>query len=276
LRDNARQSREDVMQAERIVITGSTRGLGINLAREFLARGCRVMISGRKKGDVDAAVRLLSEKYPGTTVRGCACDVADPAQSEALWKAVAAELGGVDHWICNAGIGQPMRPIWELPLAQMDAVVRTDLLGPLYGARAAMPGLRAQGSGAIWFMEGLGSDGRIIGGMSVYGAAKRAVRYAAHALAVEAHGSGILVGTLSPGIMATDFIKAQAEEGTPAERESRKKLYNILADKPETVARFLVPRILAARKNGTHIAWLTGRKAMFRFMTAGLARRKVL
>jgi hypothetical protein len=66
------------------------------------------------------------------------------------------------------------------------------------------------------------------------------------------------------------------EEGTPAERESRKRLYNILADRPETVARFLVPRILAARKNGAHIEWLTSRKAMFRFMTSGLARRKLL
>jgi NAD(P)-dependent dehydrogenase (short-subunit alcohol dehydrogenase family) len=265
-----------VQKEERVVITGSTRGLGLNLAREFLAHGCRVMISGRKRSDVDAAMRFLTEERQGAFVCGFPCEVGDPAQSEALWKAAAAELGGVDHWICNAGIGQPMRPVWELPIAEMDAVVRTDLLGTLYGARAAMPGLRAQGSGAIWFMEGLGSDGRIIGGMTVYGAAKRAVRYAAHALAVEARGSGVLVGTLSPGIMITDFIRAQVDDGTPAERESRKKVYNILADKPETVARFLVPRILAARKNGTHIAWLTGRKAMFRFMTAGFARRKVL
>ena len=246
------------------------------LAREFLARGCRVMISGRKRSDVDATVGFLAEEHPGGLVQGFPCDVGDPGQSEALWKSAAAQLGGVDHWICNAGIGQPMRPIWDLPLSEMDAVVKTDLLGTLYGVRAAMPGLRAQGSGAIWFMEGLGSDGRIIGGMSVYGAAKRAVRYAAHALAVEARGSGVIVGTLSPGIMVTDFIKAQAEEGTPAERESRRKLYNILADKPETVAGFLAPRILAARKNGTHIAWLTGRKAMFRFMTAGFARRKLM
>ena len=53
-------------------------------------------------------------------------------------------------------------------------------------------------------------------------------------------------------------------------------MFNILADTPETVAAFLVPRILAAKKSGTLIAWLTNAKIMFRFMTAGFTRRRVI
>ena len=262
--------------AARIVITGSTRGLGLCLAREFLARGCPVMVSGRTAEAVDAAIAGLRQEVPGAVVHGLACDVAACGQVDALWAAADTAMGGVDHWINNAGISQPLAPIWELDPAEMEKVIRTDLLGVLHGARAAMRGMARQGSGAIWFMEGHGSDGRIMKGLSVYGAAKRALRYVARALAVEARGTGVLVGALSPGIMITDFTMARLDRGDKAAWERTTKVFNILADRPETVAAFLAPRILASKKNGTLIAWLTGPKIMWRFMTAGIAHRKVI
>ena len=262
--------------AARIVITGSTRGLGLCLAREFLARGCAVMVSGRTREAVDAAVSRLHAQSPGARVHGFPCDTGSAAQVDSLWESASQVMGGVDHWINNAGISQPLAPVWELDPAEMEKVIRTDLLGVLHGARAAMRGMARQGSGAIWFMEGHGSDGRIMKGLSVYGAAKRALRYVARALAVEARGTGILVGALSPGIMITDFTMARLDRGDKAAWERTTKVFNILADRPETVAAFLAPRILAAKKNGTLIAWLTGPKIMWRFMTAGIARRKVI
>lgn len=264
------------MNTSRIVITGSTRGLGLRMAREFLARGCSVVVSGRMWSAVDATTHLLAEEYPAAHVRGFPCDTGAPAQVDALWAAAKGAMGGVDHWINNAGIGQPTVPIWELPPTEMEAIVRTDLLGVLYGARAAMRGMTAQGSGMIWFMEGHGSDGRIMKGLSVYGTAKRALRYAAHALAVEAERSGVRVGTLSPGIMVTDFTMNRIDRSDAAAWERTKKVFNVLADTPETVAAFFVPRILAATRNGTHIAWLTNAKIMLRFMTAGMKRRRVI
>ena len=264
------------MSTPRIVITGSTRGLGLRMAHEFLARGCSVMVSGRTGSAVDATTRLLAAQHEGSVVRGFPCDTGNPSQVDALWDAAVEALGGVDHWINNAGIGQPTVPIWELPPKDMEAIVRTDLLGILYGARTAMRGMKAQGAGAIWFMEGHGSNGRIMSGLSVYGTTKRALRYAADALAVEARGTGVLVGTLSPGIMITDFTMKQVDRNDTAAWEQTKKIFNILGDRPESVAAFLVPRILAAKKSGRHITWLTGGKIMFRFMTAGMARRRVI
>ena len=264
------------MDGTRIVITGSTRGLGLRMAREFLTRGCAVVVSGRAPAATAEAVEGLRRQFPAGRVEGFACDTGRIEQVESLWDSAAHAVGGVDHWINNAGIGQPTVPIWDLPAADMEAVIRTDLLGVLHGARVAMRGMAAQGSGAVWFMEGHGSDGRIMSGLSVYGAAKRAVRYVAHALAREAADTPVLVGTLSPGIMITDFTMKQLEHQDAESRERAKKAFNILADTPETVAAFLVPRILAARKTGTHIAWLTTGKIMARFMTAGLTRRKVM
>jgi NAD(P)-dependent dehydrogenase (short-subunit alcohol dehydrogenase family) len=271
-----------VTAAPRIVITGSTRGLGFQLAREFLRRSCTVVVSGRGTAAVDGAVAGLRAEFPKTKVHGIACDVADPAQVQALWNGAAAAMGGVDHWINNAGIGQPTSPIWDIEPSEAEAIVRTDLLGVLHGARVAMRGMTRQpvgpagARGAVWFMEGHGSDGRIMSGLSVYGATKRALRYVARALAVEAVGTGVLVGALSPGIMVTDFTLRRLDRRDPAAWARAKRVFNILADRPETVAAFLAPRILAARRNGSLVAWLTGRKIMARFLFAPILRRKVM
>jgi NAD(P)-dependent dehydrogenase (short-subunit alcohol dehydrogenase family) len=260
----------------RVVITGSTRGLGLCLAREFLSRGSAVMISGRTPESVELALAVLRNDFPKAKVNGFPCDVTDSAQGEALWKEAENRLGGVDHWILNAGIAQPPKLIWEMPPEATQSVIATDLVGPLYGCRPAMRGMALRGAGAIWFMEGHGSDGRIMSGLSIYGAAKRAIRYVAAALAVEAKGSGVLVGTLSPGIMITDFTMKQIDRKDAEARERTKKVFNILADRPETVAAFLVPRILATRRTGVRIAWLTTPKILYRFMTAGITKRKVI
>ena len=264
------------MANTRIVVTGSTRGLGLRMAREFLSRGCAVMVSGRTPKAVDSAVAQLKSEVPEGDVHGQPCDTRDCAQVEALWTSAVQVLGGVDHWINNAGIGQATASIWELPPEEIDSVIRTDVLGVFYGARVAMRGMAKAGKGMIWFMEGHGSDGRIMKGLSVYGAAKRALRYAANALAVEAKGTGILIGTLSPGIMLTDFTLSRLDRNDAEMWKRTKAVFNILADTPETVAAFLVPRILAANTNGTHIAWLTNAKIMMRFITARLTKRSVM
>jgi NAD(P)-dependent dehydrogenase (short-subunit alcohol dehydrogenase family) len=257
----------------RVVITGSTRGVGFCMAREFLKRGCAVVVSGRTQSAAKQAAAALSREVSGSVVHAVACDTGSYEQVQALWDQSAKLLGGVDHWINNAGIGQPTLPIWDVEPRLMDDVVRTDLLGVLYGARVAMRGMATQASGAIWFMEGHGSNGRIMKGLSVYGAAKHALRYVVRALTVEAKGTKALVGALSPGLMITDFTMKQIDRSDKEAWERTKRVFNILADKPETVAAFLVPRILACKKSGALIAWLTNRKILWRFMTAGLAKR---
>ena len=146
----------------------------------------------------------------------CAAERATPDQVQALWDGAVEALGGVDHWINNAGIAQPLVPVWDLEPGTMEAVVRTDLLGVLYGARVAMRGMSSQPretghpAGAIWFMEGHGSDGSVRRGMSVYGAAKRALRYTAKALSVEARGTGVLVGGIAVGGSGVDVCVGAA------------------------------------------------------------------
>jgi short-subunit dehydrogenase len=139
-----------------------------------------------------------------------------------------------------------------------------------------MAKMAQQGFGAIYNVEGYGSNDAMMTGLSLYGTAKRAVTYFTQALAKEAEEkqTGVIVGRLSPGIMITDFLTNAASCGSEIVLpEKTKKVYNILGDYPDVVAEFLVKGMLENTKNNVHLEWLTGGKAAWRFMTAGFNKR---
>jgi NAD(P)-dependent dehydrogenase (short-subunit alcohol dehydrogenase family) len=256
----------------RVVVTGSTRGIGAGLARELLRRGAKVVISGRSPDAVSSAVdQLIAEGFVADDVAGQACDITDPAQVQGLWDAAVAAFGGVDIWINNAGISPVRAPLWELDPAVVRDLVDTNLTGAITGCRVALAGMVAQGHGAVYVMEGLGSDGRMAPGFTVYGATKRAVRYVSKALSKEAAGTAVLVGAISPGIVLTELLLS---DDNPEGRARARKIYGILADTVETVTPFLADRVLANSRNGARIAWLTPGKVMVRFATAKIRPRR--
>lgn len=255
-----------------VVITGSTRGIGRGLAENFLERGCSVVISGRRQSDVDARVAELGERYGSDRVGGKACEVTDAEQLQALWDAAAAKFDRVDIWINNAGISLPRKPLHEQDPADLARVVDINLGGLLLANRVALAGMREQGSGQIWNMEGFGSGGQVQPGMCAYGATKRALSYVNKSLQKELKGTAVQVCTLSPGIVVTDLLVGDYDMASP-EWEKSKKIFNILGDTVETVTPYLVDGILKADKSGAKVAWLTGGKAFMRFMTAGFNKR---
>ena len=127
-------------------------------------------------------------------------------------------------------------------------------------------------------MEGLGSNNMIQARTILYGTTKHALTYFMRGLAKELEGTGVIAGRLSPGMMLTDFITTTPDGAAAAieSDESFRKLFNILADKPETVASFFVPRILKNTKNNVQISWLTGSKAAWRFLSATVRKRKLV
>jgi len=243
-----------------IVVTGGTRGIGRGIAKELIARGAQVVICGRSGVD-EAAAEL------GAT--GVVCDMTDRAQVENLWEKAAA-LGPVAHWVNNAGVSTASKPLAELPAEQLETVVNANLLGVLNGSAVAARHMLEQGSGTIWNMEGFGSDGRTMVGLTAYGATKRAVTYVTEGLAKELKGTPVKAAHLSPGMVVTDLLLKDYE---PEELEKVKKVFNILADKVETVTPFLAEGILKGVRNGGRVAWLTGPKIAFRFATAAFNKR---
>ena len=133
-----------------------------------------------------------------------------------------------------------------------------------------------QKQGAIYNVEGYGSNDAQMLGLSLYGTAKRGVTYFTEALAKECAvtNNNIVIGKLSPGIMITDFISnALANKEKIELSEKTKKVYNILGDYPDVVANYLVSKMIQNEKNNVKINWLPNWKAAWRFMTAGFNRR---
>jgi NAD(P)-dependent dehydrogenase (short-subunit alcohol dehydrogenase family) len=255
-----------------IVITGSTRGIGFGLADAFLDLGCAVVVSGRSSESVKKAFAELATRHEPDRVFGFPCDVRDYEQVQALWDAAKERFEIVDIWINNAGLAHPQTKFWEQPAERMEAVVGTNLLGAMYGAKAVIPGMLEQGFGSLYFMEGAGSDGRHIGGLTLYSSVNPSRLYLAEGLADETRGTPVLVGSIRPGMVITDMITRQFED-RPEELERVKGIFNIIADRVETVAPWLARKILENNKHGARITWLTRWKLMRRFLLAPFRKR---
>ena len=257
-----------------IVITGSTRGIGFGLSDAFLERGCSVAISGRSQEAVDRALAELGAKHSTERLFGHPCDVTDFDQVQALWDAATGHWGRVDIWMNNAGIAHAQMPLWKQDHVEVATIIETNILGSIYGAQVAMKGMLDQGSGSIYNMEGLGSGGRRVEGLTAYGTTKAALSYLTDALVDEVQGTPLLVGAIQPGMVATDMLTQQYRD-RPERWEEAKRIFNILADRPETVTPWIADRVLANTQNGVRIQWLTRGKILGRFLTARFSKREL-
>ena len=246
-----------------VVITGSTKGIGFGLAREFASRGHNVLICGRGRERLQESLRALTE-LKGRVV-GQKCDVADPDQQLALWNTAVAEFGSVDIWVNNAGLARTTWSIVDTPVDEVEAMVRTNMRGTIFGSTVAARGMTAQGRGRIFNVLGGGSDGEYFPGIAIYGTTKRGLDYFSRALAKELEDTGVIVGRVRPGMIITDAVLREAREDMESFQRSRKMMNN-LVDRIETVAPFLVDQMLAFNKNGGKIRWLTGGRIGWRML----------
>jgi NAD(P)-dependent dehydrogenase (short-subunit alcohol dehydrogenase family) len=268
------QSYDPAMDKKRVVITGSSRGIGKGLALEFLRRGHQVVVNGRSEASVSRALAALrTEVDAGDRLIGVAAEVDDYAQVQHLWDQAAATFGGVDIWINNAGISNSRNMIGDLDPQEIINVNRSNLLGTMFAAKIALIGMTAQGHGHIYNFEGLGSNGRVMPGLSLYGATKYAITYFTKCMIKETKGTGVKVGYLSPGIVLTHLSLEAIDKMPPDRIAETKRVFNILADRVETVTPWLVEKVLADRDHGSRIAWLTPPKAIWRFLRARFAKR---
>jgi len=259
-----------------VVITGSARGLGFEMAKVFRKNNTNVVISDLSMNKLEIASAKLLEIKSNGDIGICVCDVTKSDDIKNLIEYTKDKFGSIDIWINNAGVNQPDRAIWELSESDINLVFDVDLKGAVMGSKLVMEEMSKNHKGAIYNIEGYGSNDAMMLGLSIYGTSKRAITYFTSALAKESveKNTGVIVGKLSPGIMITDFIvNALGDKEKIELPEKTKKVYNILGDYPDVVANFLVERMLANTKNDVRIEWLTNSKAAWRFMTAGFKKR---
>ena len=257
------------MDKKVIVITGSSKGIGFGLAQCFLAEGHTVVITGTSQKSVDEAAGKLKDF--DELVLPLVCDVRSRQSIDEVIKQTHEKHKRIDIWINNAGINHKSLPLIKLPQEDIQNIVDINVFGVINGSRAAGEYMLKQGLGAIYNMEGLGSDGRIAKGTAYYGMTKRMVRYFARSMAAEFAGTGVIVGRLSPGMVLTNLLLKDIDASP--EKESALKIFKILADRVETVTPYLSRKILKNKKNNAYIAWLTTGKIILRFMTAPITKR---
>jgi NAD(P)-dependent dehydrogenase (short-subunit alcohol dehydrogenase family) len=176
---------------KRVVITGAGRGLGRVLAHAFSRGGAAVTLVARTETDLKA----VADELPGPALV-CSGDVTDADFNDAVADATLAEWGGVDVWICNAGISPILAAPRETDPSVWRDIVDVNLTGAFLGARAAA---RVMHDGGRLIFTGSVLGERPRAGLAAYSASKAGLVGLAKALALDLAAAGITVNVVAPG-----------------------------------------------------------------------------
>lgn len=256
-----------------IVITGSSKGIGLGLAQAFLEQQQAVVISGRNSTDLQRTLQQLQHRFPAALIHAVTCDVTQIHEVQTLWDEAIQQFGAVQIWINNAGSCTAILDFKDLAAADIQTVVQTNILGSMFGSQVALNGMMAQGYGQIFNMEGWGTRGEWSAGMTTYATTKRAVGYFSQALFKETKQTNIQVGTLSPGMVATDLLVSSWQNGNVQHWNKMKRLFLFIIDPPEVVCRYLAQRILENKRRHSRIVWMTPLRLLLRFLRPYYWRR---
>lgn len=228
---------------ETVLITGASRGIGLELARQYAARGARVVATCRTPATATALLEIAGA--PRVVVEPL--DVTDDAQIEAL----AARLKGqsIDVLINNAGVGSAGAGLGTLDYDVWRQVMDTNLYGPVKLTEALLPNLLAgEGRKAVAISSSLGSITGTRGGNYPYRTSKAALNMAMRSMAMDLRDQGITVALLSPGIVDTDFTRGARMPKIPVEVSAAGLIDTIDRLDPSDAGTFV-------RYNGETVDW---------------------
>jgi NAD(P)-dependent dehydrogenase (short-subunit alcohol dehydrogenase family) len=196
------------MRDKVVVITGASRGIGQGLARYFAEQGARVVALARDAAGLEALAGEI--RAAGGQCLARALDLRDVAAVRAVFDAIAAELGGIDVLVNNAGMGHPV-PALEVTEADWDAMMSLNLKGTFFCAQAAARHMLARGRGRI---VNISSQAAVIAidGESVYCASKGGVNQLTKSLALEWSKGGVTVNAVGPTFTYTPGTRERLDD----------------------------------------------------------------
>jgi 3-hydroxybutyrate dehydrogenase len=227
-----------ILDGKVALVTGSTSGIGLAIARALAAEGARLMINGF--GDPQDIARECDEL--GALHDGA--DVASPSEIERMMTRCAEELGGADILVNNAGI-QHVAPIEQFPPDKWDAIIAINLSSAFHTIRLALPAMKQKKWGRI---INTASAHSLVASpfKSAYVAAKHGIAGLTKTVALEAATSGVTVNCISPGYVWTPLVEKQIPDTMKARNMTREQVMNdvLLAGQP--TKRFVTPEEVAA------------------------------
>ncbi|CAG9176691.1 SDR family NAD(P)-dependent oxidoreductase [Cupriavidus pinatubonensis] len=194
------------------VVTGSTKGMGLEMARALGSAGASVIVSGRN-GDVARTVAAQLES-DGIRAQGIACDIADLASIHAFAEQALVAFGRVDALVLNAAADGAVGSLLSQGPEVFDAAMAGNVRGNLQLVNALAPQMAARGDGSITFMSSIAAK-RGSAFLGMYSITKGAVDQAVRSLALELGANGVNVNAINPGPVRTEFSR-EALWGDPA------------------------------------------------------------
>jgi NADP-dependent 3-hydroxy acid dehydrogenase YdfG len=186
-----------------IAITGASSGIGEATALACAAAGADVALAARRSDRIEALAQRIEADFPGRRALAITADVGEEEQANAFVTRAHGELGRLDGLVNNAGV-MLLGPIDGAPTEEWRRMVHVNLFGVLYCTHAALPLMRAQGSGDVVNVSSVA--GRVAtAGAGVYNLTKWGVNAFSEALRQESLDAGIRVTVVEPGAVATEL-----------------------------------------------------------------------
>ena len=240
------------------LVTGSTSGIGLGIAKALARQGANIMLNGF--GDVDGA-RAEVEAL-GVRVGYHGADMSKPADIEDMMRATAAQFGRVDVLVNNAGI-QHVAPVQDFPVDRWDAIIAINLSSAFHTTRLALPAMLAANWGRIInvaSVHGLVASAQ----KSAYVAAKHGVVGLTKVTALETATTGVTCNAICPGWVLTPLVQKQVDAKAAALGLSNEEATKLLLGEKEPSMQFTTPEELGelavffcspAANNVRGVAW---------------------
>jgi 3-hydroxybutyrate dehydrogenase len=225
------------LQGKVALVTGSTSGIGLAIARALGAEGAKLMINGfGEPADIEHECRELGAIHDGA-------DMSDPPAIERMMRRCAAELGGPDILVNNAGI-QHVSPVEDFPPEKWDAIIAINLSAVFHTSRLALPAMKRKGWGRI---INTASAHSLVASpnKSAYVAAKHGVAGFTKTVALEAARDGVTVNCISPGYVWTPLVERQIPDTMKTRRLTRDQVINDVLLAAQPTKRFVTPEEIA-------------------------------
>lgn len=199
-----------MLQGKSAIVTGSTSGIGLAMAKHLAKAGANVMLNGfGDPGEIENTRASLAEQC-GVQVRYSGADMTKPEQIEAMVQEAVSEFGGVDILVNNAGI-QHVAPIDEFPVGKWDAILAINLSSAFHTIRLCLPEMKRKGWGRI---INLASAHGLVASpyKSAYVAAKHGLLGLTKTVALEVAEQGITCNAICPGYVLTPLVEGQIDD----------------------------------------------------------------
>lgn len=197
-----------------VLITGASSGFGEATARLLAAQGCPLALGARRTERVAALADELRRAH-GVPVFADFLDVREAASCTRFAEAAAQALGGLHVVIANAGLARGLDKVWEIPDADLEAMLRTNVEGLVRTIRACLPHVRRAGWGHVFAIGSTAGHAAYEGG-GVYCASKHGEKALMQALRLELCGEPIRVTSIDPGMADTEFSRVRFEDAAKA------------------------------------------------------------